>query len=81
MEIQTAFAKTLLKYRKEAGLSHEKLAVKYGVSRTNISFYEQANRQPSVHSMCLLCDALEISPEEFLNQMRKASPKTFKPKN
>ena len=53
-----AFAEALKAKRKALGLSHEKLAMATGLSRSAISMIESAHRSPTLISCHALCEAL-----------------------
>jgi DNA-binding XRE family transcriptional regulator len=57
-KIQDEMVNTLIKRRKELGLSHEKLAGLAGIHRTAISHIENRRRNPTVLICLKLADAL-----------------------
>ena len=57
-------------YRKQAGLSQEKMAEKIGVSRQAITKWENGNGFPEVSLLLPLCNELEITVNELLSGER-----------
>lgn len=62
------------KYRKEANITQEELALSSGLDRTYIGLLERAKRQPTISTVFLICEVLKVHPhilvkemEEFLN--------------
>lgn len=60
MDIKYVFAKNVIKYRKEMGLTQEQLSEKSGLHRTYISFIERQKRNISLTNIQKIADALEI---------------------
>ena len=75
MEITKAFALTLLRIRKEKGLTHEKLAELAGLHPTTISLLERNKRQPSITTVFLLAEGLGIEPDELVREVEKTRVK------
>ena len=65
-------AVTLRKFRKESGLSQERLAKKSGVDRTYISGVERGVRNITLDSLETLIKALDIKPEVFFSELLKS---------
>ena len=51
-------------------LSQEKLAFKTGLDRTFISMLERSMRQPSLTSILVLAEALEVSAEWMIKKTK-----------
>ncbi len=66
MKPEVAFGQILKRYRKKAGLSQEKLAAESELDRTYISLLERGLRQPSLTTILLLSEPLQISPCELV---------------
>lgn len=60
MDILSVFANNLKRYRKEKGLSQEKIADMSGLHRTYISAIERRKRSISLENVQKIADALEI---------------------
>lgn len=66
MDIVAQFGRNLRAYRKQRGLSQEKLAELSGLHRTYISGLELGKRNPSITIVARLAEALEIEPGALL---------------
>jgi len=64
-----AFATVLRKRRQAAGLSQEDLGFKAGITMRYVSVLENNKRQPTISTMIVICDALELSLTEFVAEM------------
>ena len=60
MDIVKIFGTNLKKYRKEQGLSQEKLADMCGLHRTYISAIERYRRSISLENVQRIADALDV---------------------
>lgn len=54
-------------YRKDRGLSQEKLAERIDISRTHMSRIETAERAVSPDVVFSICDALGVDPSKLLD--------------
>ena len=63
MDECNAFGKVLREHRTKVGLSQEKLALSSNLDRSFISLLERGMRQPTLKTMLLLVDALDVSFE------------------
>ena len=54
-------------YRKQAGLSQEKMAEKIGVSRQAITKWENGTEIPDIANLMAIADLLQISVDELLS--------------
>ena len=69
MDILKVFAKNVRFYRKEAGLSQEKLAEESGLHRTYIGDIECCRRSISLYNIQKIADALKIDTYKlFINE-------------
>lgn len=57
-----AFGLTIRELRTAKRLTQEQLAFESGLSRTYISLLELGDRSPTLDSIMILCDALNIRP-------------------
>lgn len=71
MEITEAFGIVLRKYRTEAGLSQEKLALMCNLDRTYIGLLERAQRQPSITTIFKICEVLELKPYKMILEIEE----------
>lgn len=55
--------------RKKSGLSQEKFALKAEIDRTYLAGIEQGNRNPSLKSLEKIINTLNISFQEFFQDM------------
>ncbi|MGA3601242.1 helix-turn-helix domain-containing protein [Lysinibacillus agricola] len=69
MNISEAFGQVLRKYRTEAKLSQEQLALQCDLDRTYIGLLERAQRQPTITTIFIICDALKIKPHELIKEI------------
>ena len=67
MNIKAIFGNNLHIYRKQAGLSQEKLALKAGIDRTYLAGIENGKRNATLVSIEKVVNALEISLADFFN--------------
>ena len=56
-------------------MSQQALAAKAGLDRTFISLLERGRRQPTITTLVILCDALEVSLREMIDQFENELPK------
>lgn len=66
MTPEEAFGVTLRKFRKDAGLSQQALALEADLDRTYISLLERGLRQPSLRTIITLASILQVSPWRFV---------------
>lgn len=64
-EVDKLVAK-LREIRLEQGISHEKLANLTGLNRSTISLTESRKSQPTVLTLVLIADALDVNLKEIL---------------
>ena len=75
MGIRHIFIQNLKYYRKQAGLTQEKLAEKIGMSTSYIGDMEARERFPSAETIDKLADALDIPVSTLFGE--KSSPENF----
>ena len=68
MDILKVFGRNLRKYRKEKGISQEKLAEMAGLHRTYISDIERFQWSISLNNIQRIADALEIKTYKLLKE-------------
>lgn len=71
MTVIIAFGKILREKRKQVGLSQEKLALLCGLDRTYIGLLERAERQPSISTIFVICEKLNISPSQLIREVEE----------
>jgi len=69
MTIEKAVGQELCYWRTKKGLSQEKLGFEANLHRTYISIIERGLKSPTINTLVRLCDALEITPDEFLKHV------------
>lgn len=72
--MQKSFGRRINKIRKEQGIISEALAVICGVNPVFIRQIEGGTRTPSLPVFVRICNALEMSPEYFLQDELKENP-------
>ena len=72
MTVVVAFGKVLREKRKCAGLSQEKLAFMCGLDRTYIGLLERGQRQPSISTIFVICEKLNICPSQMVKEVEEA---------
>lgn len=70
---RTAFAEVLREAREavKPTLSQEKLAAAVDMDRTTISLIERAKQSPTMDTIWILCDEIQICPSELLARAEK----------
>ena len=66
INIQQAFGEVLRRLRLAAGLSQEQLALNCGLDRTFISLLERGLRQPTLTTLFVLAETLQIRPSKLI---------------
>lgn len=67
-----AFLRLLIEYRERAGLTQTQLADRLGETQSFVSKLERGERRIDVVELFAICEALEISPVDFLLAVQKA---------
>ena len=67
--LQTCFGKVLRQLRTNTGISQEKLALDVGLDRTYISLMERGLRTPTLYTIFLLAERLDISVMEISSEV------------
>jgi len=63
--------KWLRKYRENKGWSQMKLAIEAGMHLNAVGNLERGQRNPSLQTVFLLCQALGVSVAEFMGEVEK----------
>lgn len=69
MEILQGLSMQLVKYRKQSGLSQEKLAELANIHRTYISQIERGLKSPTLETIFRICSALNVKPNQFIKDV------------
>lgn len=69
--IKEAFGKVLRLKRKALGLSQEELAARSGIAMRYVSLLECNQRQPTISTLYLLSQGLEVSLAEFVSEIEE----------
>lgn len=69
MEILQGLSMQLVKYRKQSGLSQEKLAEIANIHRTYISQIERGLKSPTLETIFRICSALNVKPNQFIKDV------------
>ena len=73
------FAARLQELRKKSTLSQSELAKKSGIPLPSLRGYERSHREPSWLAFLRLCQAMDVSPDEFMVCVPGAEPEPEKP--
>lgn len=68
-ELRQKIGNKLIKLRQEQNISQEKLANLAGLDRSYISRIERAIISPTMENFFKICDALDIPPYKFLEDL------------
>lgn len=71
MNVIEAFGIVLRKYRTEAKLSQEKLALKCNLDRTYIGMLERGERQPTISTLFSIAENLNVSPSNIVKEVEQ----------
>lgn len=72
----TLFGDQIKHYRKQAGLSQEKMAEKIGVSRQAITKWENGTGTPDISNLMAIANLFQISIDELLSNEKTESKKS-----
>lgn len=67
--LSEAIAITLTKYRTASKISKSALADFASVERCYLRDMEKGNRKPTLNTIFCICEALQISPNEFIKEI------------
>jgi len=74
-DISRYCAVVLREFRKNAGISQEKLALEANLDRTFISLLERGLRQPSIKTLFAIATVLGVRPYEIIQAIESAIKK------
>ena len=69
MKLEIAFGQVLKRYRLQAKISQEALALECGLDRTFISALERGIRQPSLRSLFKVSKTLNVNPDQIVKDV------------
>ena len=72
---EKAFGKALQEFRKTRDVSQERLGLIAELDRTYISLVERGLRSPTIRTVVLLAEVLEVRPSEIVRRMEELLPK------
>lgn len=75
IELPQAFGQELKKLRRKKGWSQMKLAMEAGLHLNALGNLERGQRLPSLHTVMVLCRALDVPTAELIGAVEKARPK------
>lgn len=75
--IEKIFGCVLQGHRKEKGYSQEKLALICQLDRTYISLLERGLRSPSIRTIFLIANALNINPSQLVKEIELTIQETL----
>lgn len=70
-ELHKQFGKVLRELRNRAGLSQEQLGLECNLDRTFISLLERGLRQPTLTTLFILAQKLNVSPTEIVKRIEE----------
>jgi transcriptional regulator with XRE-family HTH domain len=68
MDIRHLFGENFRRFRMQAGLSQEAVAVRMGVDRAHVSSMERGQQNVTLLTMWLAAQALGVKPADLLNE-------------
>lgn len=71
LKIEEALALVIRKSRKKCKLSQEELSLRSGLDRSFISLIERGKRKPTLHTIFLIAQALEIKPSVIVQEVEQ----------
>jgi len=72
---EKAFGKALQEFRKARDVSQERLGLTAELDRTYISLVERGLRSPTIRTVVLLAEVLEVRPSEIVRRMEELLPR------
>jgi len=64
--LNDAFGQVLRAHREKAGLTQKELAAKMGASLSAVKKLEHGDRIPSLRTVLILCQGLDMEPRDFV---------------
>ena len=77
--LESAFGIALREVREEMGMAQEQLARTAGRDRTYVSMIERGLRSPTIRTVVLLAEVLDVRPSEIVRRMEEFLPKWRRP--
>jgi len=71
LELEHAFGVVLKRHRKALSLSQEELALRCNLDRTFIGLLERGERRPTLKSVFVLAQNLNVSPSDLVREVEK----------
>ncbi len=68
MELSTIFSKRLTEAVVQSGTTYAALAQKLGVNKSTVSMYIHEKALPSLATLCMIADILEVSTDFLLGR-------------
>jgi len=68
MDIRHVFGENFRRFRTQAGLSQEAVAVRMGVDRAHVSSMERGQQNVTLSTMWLAAQALGVKPADLLDE-------------
>lgn len=69
--LKLALSTNIKRFRKEQGISQEKLALKANIDRSYMSEVERCIANPSIEALLKIGNALDVHPSELLKMGKK----------
>jgi transcriptional regulator with XRE-family HTH domain len=73
--LDDAFGQVLRALRTERGLSQEALSLACGRHRTYVSLLERGHNSPTLATVWVLADALDVTPAEMVRRVEALRPR------
>lgn len=70
-QLPKTFGKVLRKLRTTIGISQEQLGFECGLDRTFISLLERGLRQPTLSTLFLVADKLQVTPSAMIQRVEE----------
>lgn len=70
-ELEQRFGHVIRELREAKGLSQEALSFACGRHRTYVSLIERGKNSPSIRTLWLLADGLDVTPSEIIRRTEK----------
>jgi transcriptional regulator with XRE-family HTH domain len=71
VDLQVAFGQVIRDLRMEAGLSQEALSLVCGRHRTYVSLIERGKNSPSITTLWLMAEALNVQPSAVIRRVEQ----------
>ena len=69
--LKLSLSNNIKRFRKEQGISQEKLALRAEIDRSYMSELERCLANPSIDALLRISNALEVAPSELLQLTKK----------